>query len=114
MTLHIILASISILSVLLIIIFIVADNNSTHDFSSSAIAFIFIWVFSTPATIIQGFCYGDKVHYRERHYPLIEDVNNGYATLIEYKTIKGGDTISFYDIKWLGNNQDGEREINNK
>lgn len=114
MTTHIILASIFILSVLLTIIFAIADDNSTHDFSSLVIAFFLISALSAFTTLFQGWAYGDKIHYRERHAPLVEDVNNGYAELTIYKTIKNSDTISFYDIKWLGSNQDGDREINNK
>lgn len=112
MTTHIILALVFILSILIVIIFSIVDDNSRHDFSSLVIIFTLISVGSGFATIVQGFMYNDKIHYRSHHAPLIEDVNNGYAELIEYKTIKNSDTIVFYNIKWLGNNQDGEREIN--
>lgn len=114
MTTHIVLASIFLLSVLLAIIFAIANDNTRFDFTSLIIVFVLISAFSAFATLFQGFEYGDKVHYRERHDPIVKDVNNGYAEIIEYQTIKKGDTILFYDIKWLGNNQDGEREINNK
>lgn len=111
MTTHIILASTFILSVLLGLIFTFIDDNSTHDFGSLIATFLIISVFLMFATIVQGVCYGEKIHYRKRHAPLIEDVNNGHAKLIEYKTI---DTILLYNIEWLGDNQDGEREINYK
>lgn len=113
MTAHIILASIFLLSVLLLLIFAFLDDTSMyHDFGYLIATFTIIGIFSMSATIVQGICYSNKIHYRKRHVPLIEDVNNGYAKIIEYKTIKNGDTILFYNIEWLGNNQDGEREIN--
>lgn len=115
MTTHIILASIFILSVLLGLIFTFIDDTSMyHDFGSLLAAFTIIGILSMFATIVQGICYSEKIHYRKHHAPLIEDVNNGYAKLVEYQTIKNRDTILFYDVKWLGNNQNGEREINNK
>lgn len=114
MTTHIILASIFILSVLLTIIFAIVNDNSIRNFDSLVITFTVISVVSMFATPIQGLCYHDKIHYREIHTPSIKDVNDGYAELIEYKTIKNDDTISFYNIKWIGSNQNGEREINNK
>lgn len=114
MIVHIILASLTIVSFVSALILIVLSYSKNKDYPDVCDTLIPIILILFTVTSITGAFLRDKNHYRRSHKPNIEDVNNGYAILIKYSYIQGSDTLEFYGIKWLGNNQNGERAINNK
>ena len=109
MTLHIILAIITIVFAIVAILLNLKYDNIDWLSPICIVIFLALCLFTGETGVV----YHDNNHYREKHNPTIDDVNNGYAEIVEYKCISDKDTSIVYIPKWLGNNQDGEREINN-